>query len=385
MPHLCVIALIDSTWSFLKHHPFAVQCCPSLRRQDVIRIGPRLLPRPPSANMIPSVSFWAFFATTLSVASASTTARPLPIAQGQHSLLLESDGLNRNVTSTTTTSIGHLLPRVSQWPHRPVFLQAGTNTEILHQSPHQALPLGVPFEFETPLFKGKLLVRFRNVKSDDKASHDAYFDGNNRVMQAVVQGRFKKPVSMANVYAGSIFKEPLSLVPPPLFMRMLKVLFHRMSPGAILDFASRQPKVVSLYAGAAQTLSIDLPGQEPDMTAPQLPECVPGRRNDHITGYERIDRVFESVAERKRKLSKPEKAARYNFDTDHVYTMEIHDDFMDYGAHNIKLPVYGHFNLIQAIGPQPMSLSAVTAQGEVMYDFIVWHESVYRRKFRDEA
>jgi Protein of unknown function (DUF1769) len=229
------------------------------------------------------------------------------------------------------------------------------------------------------------LVRFRNVKSDDKAAHDAYFGGNNRVMQAVVQGRFKKPVSMANVYAGSIFKEPLSLVPPPLFMRMLKVLFHRMSPGAILDFASRQPKVVSLYAGAAQTLSIDLPGQEPDMTAPLLPERVPGRRNnDHITGYERNDRVFESVAERKRKLSKPEKAARYNFDTDHVYTMEIYDDFMDYGAHNIKLPVYGHFNLIQAIGPQPMSLSAVTAQGEVMYDFIVWHESVYRRKFRDE-
>jgi Protein of unknown function (DUF1769) len=330
---------------------------------------------------MPSLSIWAFFATTLSVASASTTARPLPITTQGHSLLLESDGLGRNVTSAS--SIGHLLPRASQWPHRPIFLQAGSDTEILHQSPHQPLPLGVPFEFETPLFKGKLLVRFRSVKSDDKASHDAYFSGNNRVMQAVVQGRFKKPVSMANVYAGSIFKEPLSLVPPPLFMRMLKVLFHRMSPGAILDFASRQPKVVSLYAGAAQTLSIDLPGQEPDMTAPQLPERVPGRL-DHITGYERKDRVFESVAERKRKLSKPEKAARYNFDTDHVYTMEIFDDFMDYGTHNIKLPVYGHFNLIQAIGPQPMSLSAVTAQGEVMYDFIVWHESVYRRKFREQ-
>jgi hypothetical protein len=78
-------------------------------------------------------------------------------------------------------------------------LKASGETEVFGVAEDQALPLGVPFEFETPLFKGSMLVRLCNAKTDDPKKHDAYFRGTNRVMQTVVQGRFKKVVNMADV------------------------------------------------------------------------------------------------------------------------------------------------------------------------------------------
>jgi Protein of unknown function (DUF1769) len=277
------------------------------------------------------------------------------------------------MTSASTSHInnGDEIPSVKHWPHRPIYLKAGDETTVFGIPDDEALPLGVPIEFETELFKGKLLVRLRNVKTDDPASHDAYFRGRSRVMQTVVQGRFKKPVNMADVFVGSLFKQPMKLVPPPVFMRLLNTLFQRIAPGAILDFASSKPKVVTLYAGTAQTISIDVPGEEPNITAVDLPEDV----------SRRFGTKFKSIKERKRKLSAPHKAARYEFDTEHVYTLQIYDESMDFGTYNIKLPVYGKFNFSQALGPQPMSLSAVTTSGEVVYNFDVWHESVYRLKY----
>jgi hypothetical protein len=275
--------------------------------------------------------------------------------------------------SATTVERKDKMPSVELWPHRPIFLKAGAETEVIGLSEGEALPLGIPFEFETPLFKGKLLVRLRNAKTDDPASHDAYFKGRERVMQTVVQGQFKRPVNMADVYVGGIFKQPMRLVPPPLFMRLMKVLFERIAPGVVLDLASKEPKVVTLYAGTAQTISVDAPGQEPDMTAADLPENL----------FRSFGNKFKSLQERKRKLSTPNEAAKYEFDTASVYTLQIYDKAMDYGTYNIKLPVYGNFHLSPALGPQPLSLSAVTRTGEVIYDFDVWHESVYRMEHRD--
>lgn len=342
-----------------------------------------------STNAVVVASFLILLAHFVAMTSASTTTRRFPnsatasVSSSSSSIPIEGIKTNGIETATTDTSTIPL-PNVEEWPHRPIFLKTGSSTHISGLSPDEALPLGIPFEFETPLFKGKLLVRLRNVKSDEAVGHDAYFDGRNRVMQTVVQGRFKKSISMSDVFVGSIFKEPMSLVPPPFFMRLLNVLFQRIAPGAILDFASPQPKVVTLYAGTAQTISIDAPGTEPDMTAVDLPEHFPGTKTSrfHTANPKPL---FRSIAERKRKLSKPEKAGLYTFDTDHVYTMQIYDESMDYGSYNIKLPVYGNFNLSDAIGPQPMSLSAITSSGQVLYDFDVWHESVYRLKTQQRS
>jgi hypothetical protein len=271
-----------------------------------------------------------------------------------------------SASANAVADVEDAIPGVKHWPHRPIYLKASGETKVFGIPEDEALPLGVPFEFETPLFKGSMLVRLRNAKSDDPEKHDAYFQGRNRVMQTVVQGRFKKAVNMADVFVGSIFREPMHLVPPPFFMSLLQRVF----PETILDLASKTPKVVTLYAGNAQTISVDAPGDEPDIAAVDLLENVTRSFGDK----------FKSIKERKRKLSSPHKASKYRFDPENVYTLQIYDETIDYGTYNVRLPFYGNFPLSKVLGPQPMSLSAVTTTGDLLYDFDVWHESVHLLK-----
>jgi Protein of unknown function (DUF1769) len=137
-----------------------------------------------------------------------------------------------------------------------------------------------------------------------------------------------------------------------------------------------------LYAGAAQTMSVDVPGQEPDMTAVDLPENFVDCTNASAA-LQKPRQPFASIADRRRKLTKASQAAKYEFDVDHVYTIQAYNESMDYGSYSVRLPVYGNFHLTPVIGPQPMSITAVTTSGEIIYDICVWHESVYRLKYPD--
>lgn len=250
------------------------------------------------------------------------------------------------------------------WPHRPVFVQAGSDTKVTGLSNNQPVPLGIPFEVESPLFKGRVLLRFRNAKSDDPEAHSEYFKGRKRLMQTVIQGRFKRPIKMSDVYVGSIFSQPLAGAPPPLMTKIMDAIIRRVAPGLILDLSSENPKVVALLAGTAQTMSIDSPGNEPDITLPAIEENV-------------VAALGKSVAtsKRRKKLGNPKKAASYEFDTEKVYTFHTYDDAMDYGRGTMHLPMYGEYDIKPSIGLQPLSLTAVTKSGDIMYDLRIWHES----------
>jgi hypothetical protein len=307
---------------------------------------------------------------------------------------------------------------ISQWPHQTILLQVGVNTHFLNTAttttssapvasvstatePHQqSLPIGVPIDFETALFRGQFMIRLRNNTSDDPKSHDDYFRDRKRVLQTVVQGKFKKSIAMSDLYVGTVFRQPMKYAPPPFFMRMLRGLFQRIAPGAILDFASDKPRIISLYAGSAKAISIDVPGQEPDIRSIDLTESIANldkvqqqqellvlsngkrksRKNRKNASLINTDPSEWSIADRKRILSNPDTASHYIFDTEHVYTMEVYDDAMDYGKYEIRLPIYGNFNFSEAIGVQPMTFTAVTKQNEIMYDFALWHESVLQRQ-----
>ena len=51
----------------------------------------------------------------------------------------------------------------------------------------------------------------------------------------------------------------------PFFMQMLRKLFQRIAPGALLCFSFNKPRILSLHAGSAKTMSIDILGQELDI------------------------------------------------------------------------------------------------------------------------
>ncbi|KAL7542524.1 hypothetical protein ACHAXR_013204, partial [Thalassiosira sp. AJA248-18] len=162
----------------------------------------------------------------------------------------------------------------SDWPHNPVFVQPGNEMKTPGMNKNQPLPLGVPFEIDSPIFKGQVLLRFRSVTSDDPDAHSKYFEGHKRLMQTVIQGQFKRPTKMSDVYMGSIFARALAGAPPPLMTKIMDAVIRRVAPGLILDLSSVAPKVIALLAGTAQTMSIDPPGAEPDITLPVIEENV---------------------------------------------------------------------------------------------------------------
>jgi len=244
------------------------------------------------------------------------------------------------------------------WPHNPIFVQAGDKMNALGIRRGSPVPLGVPFEVESgecvtsranfpnsvllspggfpthdvasdcflflcmnehgrkDLFKGSVLLRFRNAKSDDQAKHDEYFDGRKRLMQTVIQGRFKRPVNMGDVYVGSLFTKPLAGAPPKTMTKIMDAVIRRIAPGLVLDLSSDLPKVIAILAGTAQTMSIDEPGQEPDITSKDIDENV-----GHVLGQK-----LSTKYKRRKVLSIPSKASKFTFDTHSVYTFHTYDD-----------------------------------------------------------
>jgi Protein of unknown function (DUF1769) len=274
---------------------------------------------------------------------------------------------NRSSASSSWDTTATPLPAVEDWPHRPVYLQAGGDTRVAGHCDGDPLPLGVPFEFETPIFRGRMLLRVRNAKSDDAVTHGEYFRASNSgcLVQTVVQGQFKKPVRVSDVFVGSVFERRLRFAPPAALARIVRLFLRRLVPGMIVDLQSEHPKVIALYAGTAASLSIDIPGNEPDVMAPTIPE-----NTSNLFGNR-----FRSIKDRKQTLSLPDHASDFLFDTDHVYTFHTHDDAMDYASYSMHIPIYGSYDISQALG-QPMSLTAVTKQGETMFAFHIWHESL---------
>jgi Protein of unknown function (DUF1769) len=254
---------------------------------------------------------------------------------------------------------------------RPISVQpADARTQLTgfnRQHSVDSVPFGIPFNFESSIFKGKMLIRFRNVDTDDTTgSHEAYFKERRHLMQVVVQGRFKTPINMSDLYVGNVFKTKLSNPPPPSLQRIMNQLFQQLAPGTVLDLSSAKPKILALYGGIAQTMSVDLPGDEPDITSAYLPE--------------NMAKIFGSstaaVKQRKRLLSSPTHASGYMYDTDHIFTFHSSDDALDYSSYSINLPVIGKYHFGYCLGGQPMTISAVLKDGSPMFSFNVWHRDL---------
>jgi hypothetical protein len=267
------------------------------------------------------------------------------------------------------------VPDTATWKHSPILFRSANNTVVDdYDDINESLPLGVPFHFESPVFKGTMLVRLRNAPTDDPQSHHAYFHGRKRLMQTVVQGQFKKPIKMSDVYVGSVFPKPLSTPPPSSMQAMMNAIFRRVAPSVVMDLISSQPKVLALYAGTAQSVSVNVPGEQPDITAVLLPENMAAVWNKKGSG--KSTWASDCSLKRKKKLSQPKTASQYMYDTDHVYTFHSYNDVMDYGTYEMKIPMYGKYNFASALGGQPMTLSAVLKDGTFMYSFQVWHKDV---------
>ena len=60
-------------------------------------------------------------------------------------------------------------------------------------------PIGIPFEIDTDLFVGKMLLRVKGLANSNDPNGDDYFNGRCRTYQHVIQGRFKEEISFADL------------------------------------------------------------------------------------------------------------------------------------------------------------------------------------------
>ena len=158
--------------------------------------------------------------------------------------------------------------------------------------------------------------------------------------------------------------------------KIMTSIISKVAPGLIMDMTSESPKVVALLAGASQVMRIDDPGNEPDMMDPNIQENVLSTLGKGVG--------VSTVSKRRKTLGNPKKAATFEFTPDKVYTFENFDDAVDYGNGTMKIPYYGDVDIKQSVGKQPLSLTAVTKDGEIVYDVRVWHQSHCQEEEQDK-
>lgn len=266
------------------------------------------------------------------------------------------------------------LPHISEWPNQPIFFQSGRNTRSAHKDIQKkasdALPLGKPIEFETDLFKGKILLRVRNILQNVPKSHTEYFEANKKFKHIVIQGQFKESLKMSDVWFGDVYEKPqiLSRVMSKIFIPFIQ----RLSPGVVMDFRSDVHKVLIMMAGDARALSINKPGFEPDMTNHEIPE-----NTLLLEGHEE----FSTTKKRRKIFCKEKYASKYEYDPDLVYTFSFHDEVIDFASYSFL----GKVSLEESMNGNPFSITVQTTDEREIFRFNIFHELLTKYKRSDES
>lgn len=257
-------------------------------------------------------------------------------------------------------AIVHAPPAVDSWPHRPVFILAGKDISVHQTKSEESCPIGIPFDFETPLFSGKALIRIRNLETSDNPKSDAeYFAGRKRLSQCIVQGRFKKEMKLSDVFCGREYEKPMKQKPPPFVNKIVQTFLRRVAPGVEIDLCSDNPKVLAPLAGSVQGLRADAEGQEPDILT-----------IDDVEDY-----GFDLDAKRrKKKFSDPRHASKHVFDTETVYTFNSFDDSISYVDYQMNLKVM-KFDMSLVLNGQPFQFMAKSkSDGRYLWLFNICNE-----------
>jgi len=261
------------------------------------------------------------------------------------------------------------LPAPKDWPHRPVLVCANSDAQPDLDIPIHGrgpVPLGQGFRFESDLFEGTCLIRLRDVPSDNAEGDAEYFLGRRRKFQAIVQGRFKEPLRVSDVLTGHEFIKPLKGLPPPWVLSAGVNLIKRLAPGANIVLHEEQPRALGLLAATSQSISADMPGNEPDITCNQIEEDV-----SLLGGIFKGGDV--SSAGRKRHLTAPERAKRYVFDTESIYTFDFYQNLLDTANYSLDLG-FTKLGMAKVLDGQPIQVLAKTTDGRNLWNFQIWHE-----------
>ena len=280
----------------------------------------------------------------------------------------------------TTRQISEL-PPPNDWPNHPLFIKSnpdacGGTLEVKGLQKNDPCPIGKPFEFESELFKGKLLFRVRDLKnSDDRKNNDLYFIDKKQYNQFIIQGQFKKEVKAKNVLYGGEFKKPLKRAPPAWLEKAISAVFDRINPGIQFRLSANKPSALVNLPGSVQVIRADLPGDEPDISSFEVEE----NNSAFGTGLSNQSQKESFPADsksRKKFFSNIQKSKDVVFDTKTVYTFEHYDQIMDYKNYIMDIGV-SKIDMARILDSEPFQIMAKdTEEGKHLWSFQLWHEKL---------
>jgi len=285
------------------------------------------------------------------------------------------------IRAFNTTKQMSELPPTNDWPHHPLFVKTNPDAcggilVVKGLEKDDPCPIGKPFEFESDLFKGRLLFRVRDLKtSEDRKNDDLYFDGRSHHNQFIIQGQFKKEIKAKNVVYGGEFKKRLKRAPPAWFEKLMSGVFSRINSGIEFRLSSNKPSALVNLPGSVQVVRADRPGDEPDISSFHLKENNSAFGNDYSGSSGKNNFPVDSKT-RKKFFSNPKESKDVVFDTSTVYTFEHYDDIMDYKNYIMDLGVY-KFDMTKILDSEPFQIMAKdTEGGKHLWSFQLWHEKL---------
>ena len=163
-----------------------------------------------SSSILHSVSLGSgTFPTTSSTASGTITPPLTPIddddddededeeSQRQRA---EVQTFNNKQKTATLSNVPKPLPKnISDVLLRICGKTTQDDRMPLNFSNSAEYPIGIPFNIETDLFIGKMLLRVKGLANSNDPNGDEYFKGRCRTYQHVIQGRFKEEISFSDL------------------------------------------------------------------------------------------------------------------------------------------------------------------------------------------
>mmetsp|Transcript_7927 Transcript_7927/g.12139 ORF Transcript_7927/g.12139 Transcript_7927/m.12139 type:complete len:282 (+) Transcript_7927:236-1081(+) len=263
----------------------------------------------------------------------------------------------------------------SEWKYNPIYVSAHPEVTTKAYKPGESLPLGKVIEFETEIFVGKALIRIRGIPSETPEDDEAYFDGKKRLFQLSVQGKFKENINLGELVMGDFYEKPMKNIPKGPIMKIYQKLMESITPGIVMDLISDKPKVLANF-GNIQTLRVDLPGKEPDIS---VLNSIKEDTSLLITDTKDV----LSTPKRRKYLGKLKNSSKYITNSNHVYTFEAYDQGIDLAGYCQKMPFYT-IDFVNSQNGQALALASFTRNRRPVFKFLIWHERLIRDIIRQQ-
>lgn len=334
-----------------------------------------------------------------------------------------------------------LPPHPENWPQRPLLLRpthgagmtirgvrySSSKTYLQSYAESQHLPINNGLEakgrclvtdFESDLFIGTACLRLKNARNsdcngnaDDGGSSNGlpssnYFHKKKRTFQAIIRGRFKRRIPMAECVTGQMFTRPAGVLPPRIVVKAAVLLMSRLAPQLQSRLEGECPRFLSPLCSTAQTAYIQKSNQttdadedleyelqEPHPSAPSsFMQSLPQSRMENHPTFLDSD-IKARIKKRKKAFDKLHSngSVEPSFCPQSEYYFEFfqHLILFDKFALDFPKPV-GQHSMKKMLNGQPIKVLAMHQQRKknkeehiteekmtTLWSFDIWHESLY--------